>query len=189
MIAYEDIKDMTNEEADAYYGSLTYKKILCGDLENLLNWGGYANRNSVTGAWEGVLIDFMNETYVDEFGLASLAEGLEELFTHLNQPRSVTIDTTTQPWAGKMEALLNGLVLSGIVDTDLMYDVIALGGGQPNADTDYQAVRDNHESAVVASANSIKHADLFNQHVSPVLSGSDAEIIAALNAMASNWSN
>ena len=186
MITYNDIKDMTNEEAAQYYGPLTANPIPCGDLENLLNWGGYANRGSVSGAWEGVLIDFMNEPYL---GFELLGEGLSELFTHLNQPRSTTIDTTEQPWAGKMEDLLNGLVFSRVVDASLMNDVIALGGGQPNIGTDYQAIRDDHSDAAIKSANSIKHADLFNEHVSPVLGGSDAEIVAGLNAMAQAWSN
>ena len=186
MTTYNDIKDMTNEEAEAYFGPVTLNPIPCGDLENLLNWGGYASRGSVSGAWEGVLIDFMNEPYL---GFESLGEGLEELFTHLNQPRSLTVDTTVQPWAGKMEDLLNGLVFVGAVDATLVDDVIALGGGQPNIDTDYQAIRDDHYEAVIKSANSIKHADLFNEHVSPVLGGSDAEIVAGLNAMAQEWSN
>ena len=187
MTTYNEIKDMTNDEAAAYYGPMTLNPIPCGDLENLLNWGGYANRSSVTGAWEGVLIDFMNEPYVDEFGLASLAEGLEELFTHLNQPRSMTVDTTEQPWAGKMEDLLNGLVFSGVVDVSLMNDVIALGGGQPNIGTDYQAIRD----AEVGRQNVIMWDAKVNEYIMPVISdgtSTDADIEAAIEALRNAWS-
>ncbi len=142
-IEYSDIENMTNEEAAAYFGPMTDTPILCGDLENLLNWGGYASRNSVTGAWQGVLIDFMTDAPA---GGELLAEGLDELFTHLNQPRSTTVDTTEQPWAGKMELLLNGLVAAGIVDIILLNDVVKLGGGQPNIGTDYQGIRDQHDN-------------------------------------------
>ena len=185
MVAFKDIKDMTNDEAAAYFGPMTLKPIPCGDLENLLNWGGYASRDSVTGAWVGPLIDFM--VYPNE-GLETLAEGLEELFTHLNQTRSMNVDTTEQPWAGKMEALLNGLVLSGVVDSDLLYDVIELGGGQPNIGTDYQAIRD----AEVARQNFIMWDAKVNEYIMPVLddgTSTDAEIEAAIEALRNAWSN
>ena len=185
MIAYEDIKDMTNEEAAQYFGSLTANPIPCGDLENLLNWGGYANRNSVSGAWEGVLIDFMMDS---PDGAEALAEGLDELFTHLNQPRSITVDTTTQPWAGKMELLLNGLVLVGAIAPDFMYDVIDLGGGQPNNGIDFQAIRDGAAEAALYQANCERHATLFNEHVAPVLGDGPLAIQEGLTNMAANWS-
>jgi hypothetical protein len=182
---YDDIKDMTNEEAAAYYGSITNTPIPCGDLENLLNWGGYASRNSVTGAWEGTLVDLMLLNAAPE-----LSQGLDELFTHLNQPRSTVIDTTGQPWAGKMDDLLGGLLAAGIIGEDLIGEVIALGGGQPNLGTDYQAIRDAHAADELALANSEKYNTLYNEHLSPVIEGNDdAAIVAALQAMASNWSN
>ncbi len=93
---YDDIKDMTNEEAVAYYSPVTSSYIPCSDLENLLGWADLAKRNAVTGAWEGVLIDFMNEPYID-LGLEALAEGLRELFSHLNKPRSTGVDSNEQP--------------------------------------------------------------------------------------------
>jgi len=110
---------MTNDEAAAYYGSITRTPIPCGDLENLLKWGGYASRNSVTGAWEGPLVDLMLLNAVPE-----LSEGLDELFTHLNQPRSAVIDTTEQPWAGKMDDLLGGLLVAGSISEDLIGEVM-----------------------------------------------------------------
>ena len=181
---YNDIKDMTNEEATAYFGPMTLNPIPCGDLENLLNWGGYASRGSVSGVWEGVLIDFMLDA---PSGAEILAEGLDELFTHLNQPRSLTVDTTEQPWAGKMEDLLNGLVFSGVVDVSLVDDVIALGGGQPNIGTDYQAIRD----AEVGRQNVIMWDAKVNEYIMPVISdgtSTDAEVEAAIEALRNAWS-
>ena len=184
---YDDIKDMTNDEAAAYFGPITNTPIPCGDLELLLNRGGYAKRSALNTAWTGGLIDFMLDPPA---GTEVLAEGLSELFTHLNQPRSMTIDTTEQPWSGKMDDLLNGLVLAGAIQTDLMYDVIDLAGGQPNLDVDYQAIRDEHAAGEIAMENTAKWDSLYNEYVSPVIeSGDDAAIVAAIEAMASNWSN
>ena len=39
---YDDIKDMTNEEAVAYFGPLTNSYVPCADLENLLGWADLA---------------------------------------------------------------------------------------------------------------------------------------------------
>jgi hypothetical protein len=172
---------MTNEEAASYFGPMTLNPIPCGDLENLLNWGGEASRGSVSGAWEGLLIDFMLLNAVPE-----LSEGLDELFTHLNQPRSLTVDTTEQPWAGKMEDLLNGLVSAGVVDASLIDDVIALGGGQPNIGTDYQAIRD----AEVGRQNIIMWDAKVNEYIMPVLSdgtSTDIEIQAAIEFLCDAW--
>jgi len=183
----DDIKDMTNDEAVAYYGPMTANPIPCGDLENLLNWGGYANRSSVTGSWEGPLVEFMTDAPT---GGEVLAEGLDELFTHLNQPRSMNIDTTEQPWAGKMDALLDGLLVAGVISQDLIDDVVALGGGQPNVGTDYQAIRDEYAAGEIALENVAKWSTLYNEHISPVIEGGDdAAIVAGINAMAANWSN
>ena len=184
MVAFKDIKDMTNEEAAAYFGPMTLNPIPCGDLENLLNWGGYASRNSVTGSWVGPLIDFMVDAPT---GAETLAEGLSELFTHLNQPRSLTVDTTEQPWASKMVDLLSGLVVAGIDDENLSDAVIALGGGQPNIGSDYQAIRD----AEVGRQNIIMWDAKVNEYIMPVISdgtSTDADIEAAIEALRNAWS-
>ena len=200
---YDDIKGMTNEEAVSYYGPLTVSHIPCGDLENLLDWADLASRNAVTGAWQGVLIDFMNEPYL---GFEALGEGLAELFSHLNKPRSIGCDTNEQPWGSKMADLLSGLEAVGLIDAQFTVDVVALGGGYAYADLDeaaVQAVRDQHaadeaEAAAVSAlqaeiiANATKWDALLNAHINPLKDSgdySDAAWVAALNAMASNWSN
>ncbi len=202
---YSDIENMTNAEAVAYYGPLTVSHIPCGDLENLLGWADLAKRNAVTGAWEGVLIDFMNEPYID-LGLEALAEGLRELFSHLNKPRSTGVDSNEQPWAGSMADLLGGLEAVGLIDASFTADVVELAGGYAYPEIDeaaVQAVRDQHaadeaEAAADAAlqaeiiANATKWDALLNAHVNPLKDSgdfSDAAWIAALNAMASNWSN
>jgi hypothetical protein len=198
---YDDIKDMTNEEAVAYFAPLTSSFIPCGDLENLLGFAGVAKRNAVTGAWEGSLIDFMQSNAVP-----ALSEGLGELFSHLNKPRSIGCDTHEQPWASKMADLLAGLEMVGQIDAQFTADVVALAGGYVHADLDVdavQALRDeeaarvaqNEANAVTAAAFNAARENydaLYNQHIAPLYDAadfSDAAWIAALNAMASNWSN
>ena len=198
---YDDIENMTNAEAVAYYGPLTVSYIPCRDLENLLDWSGVAKRNAITGAWEGSLIDFMVSNAVP-----ALSEGLGELFSHLNKPHSTGVDTDVQPWASKMADLLGGLEAVGVVSPQLTADVVALAGGYAYADLDeaaVQAIRDQHaeneadRAATLADmeardAINQKYDALYNEHIAPLWNNSDysdAAWIAALNAMASNWSN
>jgi len=200
---YSDIENMTNAEAVAYYRPLTNSPIPCGDLENLLDWNGLAKRNAVTGAWEGILIDFMSNPPA---GAGALGDGLGELFSHLNKPRSMGVDSHLQPWATKMNALLAGLAAAGVVTAQLISDVVALAGGYAHPELDeaaVQAIRDQHaadeaEAAADAAlqaeiiANATKWDALLNAHINPLKDSgdySDAAWIAALNAMASNWSN
>lgn len=198
---FNDIENMTNAEAVAYYGPLTVSYIPCRDLENLLDWAGIAKRNAITGAWEGSLIDFMVSNAVP-----ALSEGLGELFSHLNKPHSTGVDTDVQPWASKMADLLGGLQAVGAVSAQLTADVVALAGGYAYPALDeaaVQAIRDQHaadeaEAAADAAlqaeiiANATKWDALLNVHINPLKDSgdySDAAWIAALNAMASNWSN
>lgn len=201
MLLYSEIENLSNEEAVAYYGSLTVGSIPCGELENLLDWAGLAKRNPITSAWEGSLIDFMTSNAVP-----ALCEGLKELFSHLNKSRSVTIDTMTQPWAGKMNALCTGLVAVGQMGQSVCDDVISLAEGLAYPDLDeaaVQAIRDQRaadeaEEAADAAlqaeriANATKWDALLNVHINPLKDSgdySDAAWIAAINAMASDWSN
>ena len=198
---YSDIENMTNAEAVAYYGPLTASYIPCRDLENLLDWSGVAKRNAITGAWEGSLIDFMVSNAVP-----ALSEGLGELFSHLNKPHSTGVDTDVQPWASKMADLLGGLEMAGVVSPQLAADVVALAKGYQHPslnEAEVQDIRDQHAAeeaqAVLDAANvaareavSQNYDALYNEHVAPLLDGdnySDAAWVAALNAMASNWSN
>ena len=191
---FNDIANMTNAEAVAYYGPLTVSYIPCRDLENLLDWSGIAKRNAITSAWEGSLIDFMVSNAVP-----ALSEGLGELFSHLNKPHSTGVDTDIQPWASKMADLLAGLEMAGVVNAQLVSDVVALAGGYAYAGLDeasVQAVRDQHAAEQAESdariAHDIKWDGLYNQYLAPLFAAkdyTDAAWIAALNAMASNWSN
>ena len=201
---YSDIKDMTNEEAVAYFSPLTASYIPCGELENLLGWADLANRNAVTGAWQGVLIDFMNEPYL---GFEALGEGLAELFSHLNKPRSIGCDTNEQPWGSKMADLLGGLEAAGLIDAQFTADVVALGGGYAHeglVEDDIQALRDEETERVAAEeAQAIEDAaraefdvkmqrynELYNIHISPLATdenADDAAWVAALQAMSDEF--
>ncbi len=199
---YEDIKDMTNAEAVAYYGPLTVSYVPCGDLENLLGWADLAKRNAITGAWEGSLIDFMNSNAVP-----ALSDGLGELFSHLNKPRSTGCDTHEQPWASKMSDLLAGLEAVAQIDAAFTADVVALGGGYAHeglVEDDIQALRDEEAARVAAeAAQAIEDAaraefdvkmqrynELYNIHISPLATDSnadDAAWTAALLAMSNEF--
>jgi hypothetical protein len=196
---YEDIENMSNAEAVAYYGPLTHGYIPCSDLENLLGWAGLAVRNPVTGAWEGSLIDFMNSNTVP-----ALSAGLSNLFSHLNKPRSVGIDSHLQPWASSMEDLFNGLIAVGQVDAAFKADVVELAGGYDNAgvtEADVQLLRDNHDVWLAEKAASdaqqaaqlelvarqVEFSSRYNQYLSPVLgdpASTDADIKLALETLA-----
>lgn len=198
---YSDIKDMTNAEAVAYYGPLTNSSLPCGDLENLLEWAGLANRHAISGAWEGSLVDFMNSNAVP-----ALSVGLAELFQHLNKPRSMTIDTNVQPWASKMADLLGGLELAGQVTAAVTADVVALAGGYQNELLDEAAVEAIRAAHVVSEAERLaneaymveqnaaksNYDQLYNQHIAPLYSAKDmtaASWSAALQAMSDNWTS
>ena len=148
-IFHGDIEGMSNEEAELYFGVLTENAIACGDLVNQLDWSSLARKNPVTSNWEGPLVDFMSSPPA---GAEALAEGLKELFSHLNKIRSVTIDTNEQPWAGKLDGLCSGLVAVGVIDESFKDKVVELGGGYAHAGTDYQAIRDQHEADLSESA-------------------------------------
>ncbi len=210
---YDDIKDMTNEEAVAYYSPLTNSYVPCSDLENILGWAGLAKRNAVTSAWEGSLIDFMGSNAVP-----SLSDGLSELFSHLNKPRSTGVDTFEQPWGGSMADLLGGLEAVGQVDASFTAAVynLAEGYAYPDLDVDaVQAIRDEEaeriaaaeawaiEEAARAEAWAIEEAaraefdvkmqrynELYNIHISPLATdenADDAAWAAALQAMSDEF--
>ncbi len=190
---------MTNAEAVAYYGPLTNTYIPCNKLEDMLGFAGLAKRNAVTSAWEGSLIDFMSSNAVP-----ALSDGLAELFSHLNKPRSIGCDTHEQPWASKMADLLGGLQMVGLVDAQFSADVVALGAGfaYPNVDEAYfQTIRDEEAlrvaneaqaaaDGVARKANLEKYGERYNLHVAGVLSNpqsTDADIKLALEAFAASY--
>lgn len=192
---YSDIENMTNEEAVDYYSPLTSSPIPCGDLENLLDWAGLAKRNAVSGSWEGNLIDFMLSNAVP-----ALSEGLAELFGHLNKPRSQSIESNMQPWGGKMDDLLDGLLAVGQATQLVVDDVVALGGGYAYPDLDVaavQVIRDDHTAQALEDAARAefdvkiqRYNELYNIHISPLATdgnADDAAWVAALQAMSDEF--
>lgn len=126
----------------SYLSSVTNRSISVSELENFLSEEGLARRNPVTGSWEGVLIDVMSQGN-------DLGEGLEELFSHLNKPRSVSIDTNASPWAEKAAMLVSGLVASQAITEDQASKIYALAGGKVNpqsiSEEDVAASRQIHQ--------------------------------------------
>lgn len=185
---YSDIQNMTNEEAVDYHKALTNSPIPCGDLENLLSWAGLAKRDAISGSWEGSLIDFMQGNTVP-----SLSKGLSELFSHLNKPRSVSIDSHVQPWAGKMDELLNGLLSVGQITQSVVDDVVALGGGysyEGITEADVQAVRDEGAARAEFNVNVFRYNELYNIHIAPLATDVNAgksAWVAALQSMSDQF--
>jgi len=184
--------NLTNEEIVAKNSTLTVLPIPCRELENLLGFAGLAKHNAVTGAWEGSLIDVMSDPPI---GLEALAEGLEELFSHLNKPRSTGVDTFEQPWASKMDELLGGLQLAGLVDSQFVEDVLALAGGLAYPDLDVNKVQEIRESEAAVQAsieNEEKYKALYNAHISPLMLNPTAtsdDWQHGLDTMANEWGN
>lgn len=107
----------------SFLSAKTRKDILASELENFLSKESLAKRNAITGAWEGVLIDAMNEG-------GDIGEGLEELFSHLNKPRSVVLETSKTPWAEKASLLVSGLFVSAKISESQVNDIYAMAGGK-----------------------------------------------------------
>jgi hypothetical protein len=127
--------------------SVTNANISVADLENLLSDESLARRNPVTGSWEGALVDRMAEG-------GALGEGLEELFSHLNKPRSVVIETSSVAWSAKAYSLLRSLVESGDVSEVQVLKVYELAGGRLFGDITEQEV------LALKSENDAKVADV-----------------------------
>ena len=153
------------------------------ELENLLGRESLAKRNAITGAWEGVLIDTMNEG-------GEIGEGLEELFSHLNKPRSVSIETSKSPWAEKASLLISGLFVSSKLSESQISGIYFIAGGKqfPNGVTqeDIAAARkklQDEESALAAEravyeanmqrtqAIEALASEIYNNYINPAISG------------------
>ncbi len=126
--------------------SVTNANIPVAELENLLSEESLARRNPITGAWEGVLVDKMLEG-------DAIGDGLEELFSHLNKPRSVSIETSQRPWAEKSYSLVRALVDSGELSEVQVLKIYELAGGRIFGDVSEQDVLD------AKSANDAEEAD------------------------------
>lgn len=107
----------------SFLSAKTNKDVLASELENFLGEESLAKRNAITGAWEGVLIDTMNEG-------GEIGEGLEELFSHLNKPRSVVVETSKTPWAEKASLLISGLFVADKISESQANAIYALAGGK-----------------------------------------------------------
>jgi len=196
---------MSDADIRVELSALTVNPIPIADLENFLDFEGLAKRNAITGAWQGPLIDVINDG-----GL--LGEGLEELFSHINKPRSVHVATDKPEWAIKAEDLLNGLVATGVITQEQHDGFHALGGGYKYTDlvvadvTDAFTLMDAEdeqkalaEAAATAAELAREQTSLFwsrfnekfNQYVASALDGGavigDAEVLDGLQDIVDSW--
>lgn len=149
--------------------SVTNVNISVAELENLLSEESLARRNPITGSWEGVLVDRMAEG-------GALSEGLEELFSHLNKPRSVVIETSSVSWSAKAYSLLRLLVESGDVSEVQVLKVYELAGGRLFGDITEQevlALKSENDAKVAdvprRSGIIAFFADLQNEKINPAI--------------------
>jgi len=193
---YSDIENLTNAEAVAQYKDLTNQPMPIGEVEFFLSQNGLANRNAITGAWEGVVVDAI-----------STVPDLALLFQHLNGPRNVSVDTTDPAWATLCGTLLSSLLSAGILSQAQVDSFVALGGGYEYPDLDeaaVQSLRDAEAQRVLdqeaADAEAAARADfetklaryheLYNIHIAPLAvdnTADDSSWVAALQAMSDNF--
>lgn len=199
---------MTDAEIAALLAASTASDIPVGELENYLTFQSLATRNPITGSWEGPLPD---EIVNNVFGLGP---GLSALFSHMNKPRSVVIDTTVSPWASDAAALTAGLVAAGLLTSQQRDDFYNLGGGLPNAGlteaevtqsrVDWEAEEAQRQAEEAARQAELlamqQHSDWvsdyqgrFNLNVAAVLDDSpsrdNAALVAALRTLADDLEN
>lgn len=188
MIDYEIIKSLEDKGMDEisiseYLSSRTVSDISASDLENFLSEQGLARRNPITGAWQGSLIDVMSDG-------GALGDALEELFSHLNKPRSVSIETTSSPWAEKASLLISGLFVLGSITEDQASGIYEMAGGKLYADgvslDDIVESRNQRNSELADIARKEEINDLseriFREFISPAMRGNQtaAEVIDSI---------
>ena len=162
---------MSDADIASLLAASTNKDISIAELENFLDFEGLAKRDALSGSWVGVLPD---EVTANTFGLSS---GLAELFSHMNKPRSVIVDTTVSPWSTDALALTGGLLAAGLI-TQAQYDgFYDLANGRPNPNLVEQDIIDSRNTyqAEVAEQNrqdsimSLK-AEIENMYINPAVS-------------------
>jgi len=114
------------------------------------------------------------------------------LFSHMNKPRSVIVDTTVSPWSTDALALTSGLLAAGLI-TQAQYDgFYNLANGRPNPNLVEQDIIDSRNAyqAEVAEQNrqdsilSLK-AEIENMYINPAVSdgvSDEATVRAAIKA-------
>lgn len=128
LLQYPALPEMLESGLDdttisSHLSSVTKRDLSVAELENFLSEEKLARRNPVTGSWEGDLINAMEEG-------GDLGEALEELFSHLNKPRSVVIETSRMPWASKAGLIVAGLIVAGKISEKQAAMVYDLAGGK-----------------------------------------------------------
>jgi hypothetical protein len=177
---------MSDADIASLLAASTNKDIAISELENFLDFENLAKRDALSGSWVGTLPD---EVTNNVFGLGP---GLANLFSHMNKPRSVIIDTTVSPWATDALALTNGLLAAGLI-TQAQYDgFYDLANGRPNPNLVEQDIVDSRsvyqsELAEQARQQAIftLKAEIENSWINPAISdgvSTEAQVRAAIKA-------
>ena len=172
--------------------------IPCSSAKEILQENGAVIIDPVTGDKSGLLISYYQTLDVGSESQVLIAYFIEHVFEG-----GIEVDTNVYPRSIQWESVTSAMPesLQGVVTA-----ILEAAGGQPNPGlvaADIQLLRDEETARVAEeAANAIvvqalmdttaNYDALYNQHIAPLYNAadfSDASWIAALNAMASDWSN
>ncbi len=142
-IAPLETAGLTDSQIADVLSTLTVRPVPFGELVNFLDDEGLANRHPISLQWEGVL-----PTIAVTDG-HPLQAGIAKLFSHLNKPQSIHIDTTQQPWCLMAAQLLAGLVQIGVITEQHREAFYALGGGLKHGVVTPQDVADSRAAGLL----------------------------------------
>lgn len=131
------------------------------DLENYFDDRNLAERG--LSGWEGPLVTAISNQALP----VELRAGLEDLFKHLNKPRSTQINTHEPDYGVQSHLMMAGLVAAGIITEDDHAAFDLLGGGHLYpAGVSEQEVADAiaaHEAAEAAAALQMEMLQLVDE--------------------------
>lgn len=133
---------LSDEQIAAVLSSVTVRPVDFQLFNNYMYEQGLASKHPITGKWQGPLPE------LSEADGHPLQDGVGKLYSHLNKPQSVQIDTSSQdvkeliatgrlqngvfdrqPWCLMAAELLAGLIQAGIITEQHREGFYALGGG------------------------------------------------------------
>ena len=158
---------LSDAQIAAVLSSVTVKPVDFQLFNNYMYEQGLASKHPITGKWQGPLPE------LSESEGHPLQDGVGKLYSHLNKPQSVQIDTSIQdvkeliatgrlqngvferqPWCLMAAELLAGLVAMQIITPEHRDGFYALGGGLKHGAVTVEqvaAVRDQHALNTYAS--------------------------------------
>lgn len=133
---------LSDEQIAAVLSSVTVRPVDFQLFNNYMYEQGLASKHPITGQWQGPLPE------LSETDGHPLQDGVGKLYSHLNKPQSVQIDTSIQdvkeliatgrlqngafdrqPWCLMAAELLAGLIQAEVITEQHRKGFYALGGG------------------------------------------------------------